>query len=211
MGNWTDEDLYWMAEALAYGREGLGRTAYNPSVGCVLVRDGVELSRGRTQDGGRPHAEAHALAQLAEGGAKGATAYVTLEPCAHASARGPDCSSTLVEAGIARLVAAMLDPDPRTAGDGFERLRAADVDVAIGCRQQEAEQDHIGFIRRITTGRPVVLVSDDGFGCDAPFQLGFRESFEDALSRAATEGLNRLWVRQGSPLMLALKARGLLG
>ena len=120
-----------MGVALALADRGVGRTAPNPNVGCVIIRDGRVVSRGWTQPGGRPHAEAMALAQAGER-ARGATAYVTLEPCAHRSTRGPACSDLLVASGVARVVAAIEDPDPRTAGQGFARLREAGIAVTVG-------------------------------------------------------------------------------
>jgi diaminohydroxyphosphoribosylaminopyrimidine deaminase/5-amino-6-(5-phosphoribosylamino)uracil reductase len=106
-----------MGAALALARRGLGNTWPNPAVGCVLVKDGAVIGRGVTQKGGRPHAEADALAP-AGAAARGATAYMTLEPCAHVSQRGPACTDSLIEARIRRAVIAMVDPDPRTAGGG---------------------------------------------------------------------------------------------
>jgi diaminohydroxyphosphoribosylaminopyrimidine deaminase / 5-amino-6-(5-phosphoribosylamino)uracil reductase len=147
----TDAQL--MAAALALARRGRGRTGANPNVGCLLVKDGLVVGRGRTMDGGRPHAEASALAQ-AGSRARGATAYVTLEPCAHQSIRGPDCTSTLIAAGIARCVVAMTDPDPRTAGRGIAALRAAGIAVSEGVGKAEAARELTGFTRRLSGGRP---------------------------------------------------------
>ncbi len=144
-----------MAHALALGRRGLGQVWPNPAVGCVIVRDGRVLGRGWTQAGGRPHAEAMALAGTA---AAGATAYVTLEPCAHVSPRGPACADLLVAAGVARVVTALTDPDPRTAGQGHARLRAAGITVATGVLEAEARRDHAGFLLRVGQGRPFVTL-----------------------------------------------------
>lgn len=202
-------DLAFMDEALALGHAMLGQTAPNPAVGAVVVRDGTVVGRGATGAGGRPHAEAMALAEAGEL-ARGATVYVTLEPCAHDSPRGPHCSGALVTAGIARCVVAIEDPDPRTAGAGIARLRAAGIVVASGCRAEAARADHAGFLTRLATGRPMVAAHADGTGFDAPFVLGFQESFEAALDRMGAAGLTRVWVRTGSPLALALAARGLL-
>ena len=141
-----------MAAALALARRGRGRTGANPNVGCLLVKAGRVVSRGWTQDGGRPHAEAMALAQ-AGGAAHGATAFVTLEPCAHLSPRGPACADTLAAAGIARAIVAMVDPDERTAGQGLARLRAAGVEVAHGLMEAEARRELLGFTGRLATGR----------------------------------------------------------
>jgi len=146
-----------MAAALALAERGRGRTAPNPNVGCVIVRDGRVRGRGWTQPGGRPHAEAMALA-AAGPEARGATAYVTLEPCAHVSARGPACADLLIAAGVARVVAAMADPDPRTAGQGLARLRTAGVDVAEGVGAGAAAAAMAGWLTRQRCGRPQVTL-----------------------------------------------------
>ncbi|WP_293880465.1 bifunctional diaminohydroxyphosphoribosylaminopyrimidine deaminase/5-amino-6-(5-phosphoribosylamino)uracil reductase RibD [Sphingomonas sp.] len=146
-----------MGAALALGERGRGRTAPNPNVGCIIVNDGHVVGRGWTQPGGRPHAEAMALAQ-AGSAARGGTLYVTLEPCAHASDRGPACADLIVGSGIARVVAALRDPDPRTDGTGFDRLRAAGVVVEIGVGADEAQLAMAGFLTRCRHGRPYVTL-----------------------------------------------------
>jgi len=146
-----------MEEAIALGERGRGRTAPNPNVGCVIVRGETVVGRGWTQDGGRPHAEAVALAEAGEA-ARGATAYVTLEPCAHQSARGPACADLLAAAGPARVVAALGDPDPRTDGTGFARLRAAGIAVEVGFGAEQAARSMAGFLNRIRLGRPFVTL-----------------------------------------------------
>ena len=146
-----------MGAALALADRGVGRTAPNPNVGCVIVRDGRVVGRGWTQAGGRPHAEAMALAQAGEA-AQGATAYVTLEPCAHVSTRGPACTNLLIGARVARIVAAMGDPDPRTNGKGFARARAAGIAVTTGVRETEARAMIAGFLTRRARGRPFVTL-----------------------------------------------------
>jgi diaminohydroxyphosphoribosylaminopyrimidine deaminase/5-amino-6-(5-phosphoribosylamino)uracil reductase len=146
-----------MAAALALSERGRGRTAPNPNVGCVIVKEGRVVGRGWTQPGGRPHAEAMALAQAGAAG-RGATAYVTLEPCAHRSARGPACSLALVEAGVARVVIALGDPDPRTDGAGIARLEAAGIAVTRGVLADEARQAMAGFLTRQALGRPQVTL-----------------------------------------------------
>ncbi|MCZ4260396.1 bifunctional diaminohydroxyphosphoribosylaminopyrimidine deaminase/5-amino-6-(5-phosphoribosylamino)uracil reductase RibD [Limimaricola sp. G21655-S1] len=149
-------DRRFMALALSLGRRGLGRVWPNPNVGCVIVRDGRILGRGRTADGGRPHAETQALAQ-AGAAARGATAYVTLEPCAH-HGQTPPCADALVAAGLARVVVAAQDPDPRVAGRGIERLRAAGIAVETGLMEDEARRDLAGFLSRVERGRPFVTL-----------------------------------------------------
>ncbi|HVJ03556.1 MAG TPA: bifunctional diaminohydroxyphosphoribosylaminopyrimidine deaminase/5-amino-6-(5-phosphoribosylamino)uracil reductase RibD [Sphingomonas sp.] len=146
-----------MAAALALSERGRGRTAPNPNVGCVIVAQGRVVGRGWTQPGGRPHAEAMALA---EAGAKsrGATCYVTLEPCAHASPRGPACADLLAGSGVARVVIALGDPDPRTDGKGAERLRSAGIDVVEGAARAPARAAMVGFLTRREKGRPFVTL-----------------------------------------------------
>ncbi len=145
-----------MAHALRLGARGLGRCWPNPAVGCVIVAKGRVVGRGRTADGGRPHAEAAALAQAGPA-ALGATAYVTLEPCAH-TGRTPPCADALAEAGIGRVVTAMQDPDPRTAGQGHGKLRAAGIAVTEGVCGADAARAHQGFVLRVTAGRPAVTL-----------------------------------------------------
>ncbi len=146
-----------MAEAIRLGESARGRTAPNPNVGCVIVADGRIVGQGATAPGGRPHAEAAAL-KAAGRKARGATLYTTLEPCAHASTRGPTCSLAIAEAGIARVVAAIRDPDPRTAGLGFRILRKAGVTVKTGIGKAGAEASLAGFLTRIALGRPRITL-----------------------------------------------------
>lgn len=150
-------DVGWMGAALALAARGRARTAPNPSVGCVIVRDGIVVGRGWTQPGGRPHAEAMALAQAGKK-SRGATAYVTLEPCAHVSPRGPACADLLVAAGVARVVAAIGDPDPRTNGAGLARLGAAGIETAVGVQAEEARRAIAGFLMRQAERRPLVTL-----------------------------------------------------
>ncbi|WP_328795097.1 bifunctional diaminohydroxyphosphoribosylaminopyrimidine deaminase/5-amino-6-(5-phosphoribosylamino)uracil reductase RibD [Jannaschia marina] len=149
-------DARFMAHALALAARGLGRVWPNPAVGCVVVKDGVVIGRGRTADGGRPHAETQALAQAGPA-ARGATAYVTLEPCAHHGAT-PPCAEAFIGAGIARVVTAQRDPDPRVDGGGFEMLRAAGIEVVEGVMEAEARALQAGFLSRVTRGRPLVTL-----------------------------------------------------
>ncbi|HUA76472.1 MAG TPA: bifunctional diaminohydroxyphosphoribosylaminopyrimidine deaminase/5-amino-6-(5-phosphoribosylamino)uracil reductase RibD [Acetobacteraceae bacterium] len=145
-----------MQAALGLARRGLGVTWPNPSVGCVLVRAGRVVGRGATAPGGRPHAETVALAMAGEA-ARGATAYVTLEPCAHHGGT-PPCADALIAAGVARVVAALRDPDPRVNGAGLARLRAAGIAVAEGLLAPEAEAVTAGFLSRVRAGRPAVTL-----------------------------------------------------
>lgn len=150
-------DARWMGAALALATRGQGVTAPNPSVGCVIVGQDHVAGRGWTQPGGRPHAEAMALAEAGQA-AQGATAYVTLEPCAHESARGPACADLLIEAGIVRAVIAMRDPDPRTDGKGIARLMDAGIAVTTGVAEAEARHAIGGFLIRRFKGRPFVTL-----------------------------------------------------
>ncbi len=162
-------DARLMAAALALGRRTMGAAFPNPAVGCLVVQfcesGPVIVGRGVTAIGGRPHAERIALRQ-AGGAARGATVYVTLEPCAH-HGRTPPCSDALIASGVARVVSAIEDPDPRVAGKGHAALRAAGIDVTVGVRAAEARRDHAGHIRRIRDARPEVTLklalSADGF------------------------------------------------
>jgi diaminohydroxyphosphoribosylaminopyrimidine deaminase / 5-amino-6-(5-phosphoribosylamino)uracil reductase len=149
-------DQRFMALALALGRRGQGRTWPNPAVGAVIVKDGVIVGRGWTQPGGRPHAEVEALRRAGEA-ARGATLYVTLEPCSH-HGKSPPCADAVIAAGIARVVSAIEDPNPEVAGQGHARLRAAGIVVDIGLSAAEAAHDHAGHIRRIRDKRPHVIL-----------------------------------------------------
>jgi diaminohydroxyphosphoribosylaminopyrimidine deaminase/5-amino-6-(5-phosphoribosylamino)uracil reductase len=146
-----------MGAALTLSERGRGLTAPNPNVGCVIVQGGHVVGRGWTQPGGRPHAEAMALAEAGEK-SRGATCYVTLEPCVHKSPRGPACSDLLIEAGVARVIIALGDPDPRTDGDGIARLRAAGIEVATDIRDGDARRAMAGFLTRQRLGRPQVTL-----------------------------------------------------
>ena len=146
-----------MREAVRLGEAARGRTAPNPNVGCVVVKDGRIVGRGATGDGGRPHAEAVALAEAGKK-ARGATLYATLEPCAHLSERGPTCAAIIPKAGIVRVVAALKDPDPRTAGKGFAALRKAGVEVKSGVGSRAARDSMAGYFSRIERGRPRVTL-----------------------------------------------------
>lgn len=147
-------DRRFMRLAIALGARGLGQVWPNPAVGCVIVRDGRILARGWTAPGGRPHAEAVALAKC---DARGATAYVSLEPCAH-HGRTPPCCDALVQAGVARVVTALTDPDPRVAGQGHARLRAAGVVVTEQVEAQAARAANAGFLLRVTEARPFLTL-----------------------------------------------------
>lgn len=152
--SFSADDHRWMAQALRLAERGACTTRPNPMVGCVIVRDGEAVGEGFHQRAGGPHAEVFAL-RAAGDRARGATAYVTLEPCAHYG-RTPPCALALVEAGVARVVAAMRDPFPQVNGGGFERLRAAGIEVAWGLMEAQARALNQGFLSRVERGRPWV-------------------------------------------------------
>ena len=152
--SFSAEDHGYMARALSLADHGLFTTTPNPRVGCVIVRDGVVVGAGWHEQAGGPHAEVHALRAAGER-AKGATAYVTLEPCSH-HGRTPPCANALIDAGVARVVAAMRDPNPQVSGRGLELLTLAGIKVQTGLLESEARELNIGFISRMTRGRPWV-------------------------------------------------------
>ncbi|HEX7882435.1 MAG TPA: bifunctional diaminohydroxyphosphoribosylaminopyrimidine deaminase/5-amino-6-(5-phosphoribosylamino)uracil reductase RibD [Afipia sp.] len=152
----TSEDLRYMQLALALGRRGQGRTWPNPAVGAVVVKDGVIVGRGWTQPGGRPHAEPEALKRAGEA-ARGATLYVTLEPCSHFG-KSPPCADAIIAAGIGRVVSAIEDPNPEVGGQGHARLRAASIAVDVGLCADKAARDHAGHFLRVGQKRPHVIL-----------------------------------------------------
>ena len=156
MSRLLPSDLEWMADALRLAKKGLYTTSPNPRVGCVIVKDGVKVGEGWHQKAGEPHAEVHAL-RAAGDQARGATAYVTLEPCSHYG-RTPPCAEGLIKAGVARVVGAVRDPNPSVAGRGYEMLRQAGIEVVESCLEPEATAINAGFMKRMRTGMPYVRV-----------------------------------------------------
>lgn len=154
--HFNPDDIQHMRHALALARRGLGQTAPNPSVGCVIVKNGKVIAQGSTADGGRPHAESIALSRSGRG-ARGATAYVTLEPCAH-HGQTPPCAQALIDAGISRCVIACGDPDPRVSGRGIEMLKAAGIEVVQGVCAKDALKLNAGFFLKVTQNRPLVTL-----------------------------------------------------
>jgi diaminohydroxyphosphoribosylaminopyrimidine deaminase/5-amino-6-(5-phosphoribosylamino)uracil reductase len=150
-------DRRFMLEAARLGEGARGRTAPNPNVGCLIVKDGEVVGKGATAPGGRPHAEAVALAEAGKK-AKGATLYSTLEPCAHSSDRGPTCASLIPDAGITRVVIGIKDPDPRTAGKGIKTLKEAGIEVKIGVGREFSRASMSGYLSRIERGRPRITL-----------------------------------------------------
>ncbi|MEA2942587.1 MAG: diaminohydroxyphosphoribosylaminopyrimidine deaminase [Bradyrhizobium sp.] len=178
-------DQRFMALALALGRRGQGRTWPNPAVGAVIVKDGIIVGRGWTQAGGRPHAEVEALKRAGDA-ARGATLYVTLEPCSH-HGKSPPCADAVIAAGIARVVSAIEDSNPEVAGQGHARLRAAGIIVDVGPGAQQAARGHAGHFRRIRDKRPHVVLklavsTDDKIAAAGRKQVAI--SGEAARSRA---------------------------
>ena len=150
--SFSGEDHLYMARALQLARRGLNTTTPNPRVGCVLVNAGAVVGEGWHEKAGEPHAEVHALTRAGER-ARGATAYVTLEPCAH-QGRTPPCTQALRKAGVARVVAAMQDPNPLVAGKGLAQLKEAGIEAGCGLLEADARELNIGFVSRMTRGRP---------------------------------------------------------
>ncbi|MFT6089358.1 MAG: diaminohydroxyphosphoribosylaminopyrimidine deaminase [Sulfitobacter sp.] len=149
-------DIRFMALALSLGKRGEGAVWPNPAVGCVIVQGTRIVGRGWTKPGGRPHAETEALHQAGKA-AQGATAYVTLEPCAH-TGKTPPCAQALIDAQIARVVIACTDTDPRVSGQGIAMLQAAGITVEVGLSEEQARADHIGFFSKVDQGRPMVTL-----------------------------------------------------
>ncbi|TPP10654.1 bifunctional diaminohydroxyphosphoribosylaminopyrimidine deaminase/5-amino-6-(5-phosphoribosylamino)uracil reductase RibD [Rhizobium glycinendophyticum] len=191
----TAIDEAFMREAIALSLTHVGRTGSNPSVGCLIVKDGRIVGRGVTAPGGRPHAEPQALAEAGDE-ARGATAYVTLEPCSH-HGKTPPCANAIVAAGIARVVVAVADPDPRVSGQGLKILADADIEVTIGILQKEARRAMGGYLTRQTKGRPQVTlklaVSSDGMlgklGAGQIAITGFESKEEVHRLRAASDAI----------------------
>jgi diaminohydroxyphosphoribosylaminopyrimidine deaminase/5-amino-6-(5-phosphoribosylamino)uracil reductase len=186
-----------MRAAIALALPRLGATRPNPAVGCVLVRDGVVLAQAATGVGGRPHAEEQAL-DLAGVAARGAVAYVTLEPCGARSAGTAACADRLIAAGVSRVVIACDDPSDLAAGAGVARLRAAGIVVETGLLAQEAAVLSEGFLHRMRTGRPLVGESVDGAGYETRLALLPGESVTMALDRLGAEGFTRVWIPLGA-------------
>ncbi len=187
-------DHEFMALALRLAERGLYSTDPNPRVGCVLVRDGAILGQGWHERAGGAHAEVAALAD-AGGDARGASAYVTLEPCSH-HGRTPPCSNALIEAGVRRVVAAMQDPNPQVAGSGLAQLRAAGVETEVGLMAAQAEALNAGFIMRMRHGRPLVR-------CKLAMSLDGRTAMADGESKwitaaAARADVHRLRARSSA-------------
>ncbi|WP_296816250.1 bifunctional diaminohydroxyphosphoribosylaminopyrimidine deaminase/5-amino-6-(5-phosphoribosylamino)uracil reductase RibD [Brevundimonas sp.] len=204
----TDDDRRFMARAIELAEAQLGQTAPNPPVGCVLVKDGRVLAEAATSRGGRPHAEEQAIPSAGES-ARGATAYVTMEPCGARSSGRLSCAQRLIDAGVNRVVVACEDPSPFAAGRGVEKLRAAGLEVELGVMAQEASVLAEGYLNRLRTGLPLVRISPDGQGFDARFAAAPQADLEAELRRLGEAGYMRVWVPDGA-LAQALEIKGLL-
>lgn len=204
----TEQDALFMRRAIDLALENMGRTWPNPAVGCVIVNDGKIVAEAATAAGGRPHAEEQAVPAAGDL-AKGATAYVTLEPCGARSSGRKSCAHFLTDAGIKRVVIAAFDPSPFASGRGVERLRADGMQVDAGVLEDEAAVLSEGFLYRLKTGRPMVRVSQDGKGFDARLAASPRSDLATELIRLGEAGYTRVWAPEGE-LAQALRQQGLL-
>lgn len=202
------DDARFMGRAIDLAKARMGETWPNPAVGCVIVRDGEVVAEAATAPGGRPHAEEQAVPAAGDQ-ARGATAYVTLEPCGARSSGRTSCSHFLIDAGVARVVVAAVDPSPFAAGRGVERLKKAGLAVETGLMSPEAAVLYEGYLHRVETGRPMVRISPDGAGFDARFAASPKADLNAELNRLGEAGYTRVWVSEGE-LAEALSAQGLL-
>ena len=204
MPHFSDQDETFMRRAIALTRP--GKTWPNPSVGCVLVKDGTVIAEGTTGDGGRPHAEETALSK---GDAAGATAYVTLEPCGHRSTGAPSCSQRLIEAGVTRVIYACEDPSPFASHAGPQRMRLAGIEVESGLLAESAQSLIAPTAHFHATGRPLVEASQGREGFDADF-MPEGEDLTAELAAWAAKGYRHLRVEPGSDLAIRLAGLGYL-
>ena len=202
-------DERMMRRAIASARVMLGYTWPNPTVACVIAKGDEIIAEAVTAPGGRPHAEEQALA-LAGEKARGATVYVSLEPCGERTSGACSCSQRLVEAGVARVAVAASNPEPLSAGRGLARLKAAGTPVEIGVLADEAEPLYRAFRHKLSTGLPMVEASASGEGFDAALMLEPGETPQAALRRLGRQGYTRLWTHEGSELASKLKKQGIL-
>ncbi len=204
-----ERDERHMRRALAAARCMLGQTWPNPAVGCVIVKGDDVLAQAATAPGGRPHAEEQALAQAGDA-ARGATVFISLEPCGQRSNGLTSCSDLLAHAGVARVMIAADNPEAMSAGRGLAHLQAAGVPVELGFLADEAEPLYRGFRHKLRTGLPLVEAAEDGAGFDGPFQMLAGEDPAAALKRLAQAGYTRLWTPRDEPLAAQLAVLGLL-
>ncbi len=195
----SNDDLRFMAAAIRYARRHKGLTGTNPSVGTLIVRDGIIVGRGVTAIGGRPHAEPQALADAGEA-ARGATAYVTLEPCAH-HGRTPPCAEALVRAGVARVVVAATDPDERVSGKGFAILREAGIEVVSGVLAKQAANDLAGYLNRSSRKRPEVILK---LALSADGMIGESGKGQVAITGAVSRAQSHLLRAQSDVILIGI-------
>ena len=207
MADGLDERM--MRRAIAVAMTHLGKTAPNPTVGCVIARGETILAEAATAPGGSPHAEEQAV-PLAGAGARGATAYVTLEPCGARSSGACSCSEHLAAAGISRVVIACEDVSPLASGQGLQRLRAAGLAVEIGVLAADADVLSAGFRHRLATGMARVEAADGPDSYEGIFDPGRAQDLRSALLEAGAKGLNRLWTPRHGEVAKRLSAAGLL-
>lgn len=201
-------DQEYMRRAIGLAKDRMGQTWPNPAVACVVVKDGEVVAEAATAPGGRPHAEEQAVPAAGDR-ARGATAYVTMEPCGARSSGRTSCAQYLIDSGVARVVIACLDPSPFAAGRGVERVRARGLEVETGVLSDEAAILYEGYLHRLETGRPMVRVSDGADGFDGQFAASAKADLATELKRLGEAGYTRLWTAPG-PLADALREQSLL-
>ena len=201
-------DQEFMRRAIGLAKDQMGKTWPNPAVACVVVKDGEVVAEAATAPGGRPHAEEQAVPAAGDN-ARGATAYVTMEPCGARSSGRTSCAQYLIEAGVERVVIACLDPSPFAAGRGVERVKSKGLEVETGVLSEEAAILYEGYLHRLETGRPMVRVRDSGEGFDGQFAASAKADLATELKRLGEAGYTRLWTSPG-PLADALREQGLL-
>jgi len=201
-------DQEFMRRAVSLAKDQMGKTWPNPAVACVVVKDGEVVAEAATAPGGRPHAEEQAVPAAGDK-ARGATAYVTMEPCGARSSGRTSCAQYLIDAGVERVVIACLDPSPFAAGRGVERVKAKGLEVETGVLSDEAAILYEGYLHRLESGRPMVRISENGDGFDGQFAASAKADLATELKRLGEAGYTRLWTAPG-PLADALREQGLL-
>lgn len=204
-----EKDQFYMARAIELGRQNLGKTFPNPTVGCLVVLNDEVIAEAVTGEGGKPHAEEAALELLSGKDLSEAVVYVTLEPCYSRSSGAAGCSDRLIAAEVGRVVVAQKDPHP-TARHGIEKLKAFGVVVDIGILADQASELTIGFFTRLNTGRPYVQVSETGTFADTKLTVLENESVDEALLRLGNQGITRVWVKTNSILEAELRDANIL-
>jgi diaminohydroxyphosphoribosylaminopyrimidine deaminase / 5-amino-6-(5-phosphoribosylamino)uracil reductase len=201
-------DQEFMRRAVSLAKDQMGKTWPNPAVACVVVKDGEVVAEAATAPGGRPPAEEQAVPAAGDK-ARGATAYVTMEPCGARSSGRTSCAQYLIDAGVERVVIACLDPSPFAAGRGVERVKAKGLEVETGVLSDEAAILYEGYLHRLESGRPMVRISENGDGFDGQFAASAKADLATELKRLGEAGYTRLWTAPG-PLADALREQGLL-